>query len=64
MHISLETSRTTGFRKWADIHQPISGPPARTTPPAPLGPDDAATTATPAEPLDRPWVIPGVGTAF
>ncbi len=60
VYISLETSRTTGFRKWADVHQPMSDqPPARTTP---QGADHAVMTL-PEQPY-RPWVIPGVGTAF
>jgi len=64
MYISLEASRTGGFRRWADIHQPIGSTPAQTTPPSsPLqNPDNAVKT--PPAPLHRPWLIPGVGSAF
>jgi hypothetical protein len=64
MYISLATSRTTGFRKWADIHQPTGDQPAR-TPQGSLPPPvfDHSVTPLPARPY-RPWAIPGVGSAF
>jgi hypothetical protein len=64
MYISLETSRTSGFRKWADLHQPISSKLARRTPPASANQDADNAVKAPPAPLHRPWLIPGVGSAF
>jgi hypothetical protein len=65
MYISLEMSRTSGFRKWADVHQPIGNEPAETTPPSSPSQDPAHAMPTPSvRPDYQPWLIPGVGTTF
>ena len=61
MYISLNDSRTKGFRKWADTHQPQQDGKA--------GSDDGSAAvvvpvpddAVPTEQPHRPWLVPGAG---
>jgi hypothetical protein len=66
MYISLASSRSNGFKKWSDAHQPDSNdddqlggakPIAIAVPPI----DDAAATN---EAPHRPWRVPGAGGSF
>jgi hypothetical protein len=63
MGISMN-SRTSGFRKWADAHDPkiadvraLAGDAAATSDPDP----DQRVTAPEEQPY-RPWLVPGKGT--
>ena len=63
MAISMN-SRTSGFRKWSEAHdpkiagaRPVAGEAAATSTPES---DEKATT--PEEPPHRPWLVPGAGT--
>ena len=66
MHISLNNSRTNGFKKWSDAHRPgnddddNSGgatPIAITEPPCRDGEEKR-------EPPHCPWLVPGAGSSF
>jgi hypothetical protein len=77
MFISLERSRTDGFRRWSDSHKPDSKDnddpdhdnTGVMTALARISPvlngqvtDRAVTSGT--EDQHRPWLVPGVGTSF
>jgi len=68
MYISLNDSRTSGFRKWSNDHPPNNNnddddnrggamPIAIDEPPC----DERGAVE---EPPHRPWAVPGVGGAF
>ena len=59
MRISLSESRSNGFKKWSDAHQPISS--------TNVAPGDAIVIAglvTPPELPHGPWLVPGQGNTF
>ena len=61
MYISLEDSRTKGFRKWADAHRDVgnAGADGKRAPVVVTDPDRTAMTAS-GHP-HRPWLVPGAG---
>ena len=66
MYISLEHSRTNGFRPWSSDHRPGSN-----DNPEPDGAVPTAITEPPGEdreemrePAHRPWIVPGIGGAI
>ena len=65
MYISLTNSRTQGFKKWSDAHQPDNDDdsPGGATPIAVTEPprDDRGAIE---EPPHHPWLVPGVGKSF
>jgi hypothetical protein len=62
MGISIN-SRTSGFRKWANAHDPrIAGAPTVTDDAAIISATDPDQPVTaPEEQLHRPWLVPGAG---
>jgi hypothetical protein len=65
MHISLADSRTSGFKKWSDDHQPgtDTDEDGRAGQVRPSLPSAGNPQAMP-EPSHRPWRIPGTGTSL
>jgi hypothetical protein len=63
MGISMN-SRTSGFRKWADAHDPkIAGAPTVAADAGViLAPNPDQQVTAPEEQPHRPWLVPGTGT--
>jgi hypothetical protein len=62
MYISLEHSRTKGFRKWADVHQPDDSNSHRDRRTAAVAIADSGDgLMPPPEHQDSPWLVPGAG---
>jgi hypothetical protein len=62
MGISVN-SRTRGFRKWSEAHDPqIANAPAAAAAAVIPAPELDQGMTTPKEQPHRPWLVPGVGT--
>jgi hypothetical protein len=59
MHISFKEACATGFKKWSDTRKlnPAAGPTEKIQPTIAIAPVDRMLP-------DRPWCVPGVGSAF
>lgn len=62
MGISIN-SKISGFRKWAEIHDPqtIDKPPTGAKEGAIASPDGDQAATTPDQRPHRPWLVPGAG---
>jgi hypothetical protein len=63
MGISV-SSRTSGFRKWLEAHDPkiVNAPAAAAAAAVIPAPELDQGVTTPKEQPHRPWLVPGVGT--